>query len=63
MLLFLLFKLIVTDFNEVILKYIKIYLLFIFFFYTFIYKKETTQWKKTELLCLHYTKRIEHSCF
>ena len=39
MLLFLLFKLIVTDFNEVILKYIKIYYYSFFFTHLYIKKK------------------------
>ena len=49
MLLFLLFKLIVIDFNEVILKYIKIY--YSSFFFTHLYIKKKLHSEKKSSIC------------
>ena len=49
MLLYLLFKLIVIDFNEVILKYIKIY--YSFFFFTHLYIKKKLHSEKKSSIC------------
>ena len=51
MMLYLLFKLIVIDFNEVILKYIKIY--YTSFFFTHLYIKKKLHSEKKSSTCIY----------
>jgi len=55
MFLYLLFKLIVIDFNEVILKYIKIYYSSFFFLHIYILKRNYTMKKKNLLYTQKHT--------